>query len=204
MKISKYYRSFLRLPLNLANRKKLNNRDFSILCNNCVGGVISHELGQRFNSPTVNLFMSSEDYIKFLTRLTYYISVPIEEISSDKDYPVGIVDDIIIYFMHYTTFQKAVEKWNTRTKRLKMDNLYVILVEQSDCTENIVKSFCNLPYKHKIVLSTKSFPNCHCVNPISNCEAKFGGLIDICKYKSKFTGKRWLDEFDYVRFLNQR
>ena len=81
MYISKYYRALLRLPLNLANRKSLNNRDFSIICNNCVGGgVISHELGQRFNSPTVNLFMNHEDYIKFLTKLTHYTSVPLKEI----------------------------------------------------------------------------------------------------------------------------
>ena len=29
-------------------------------------GVLLHELGERFNSPTVNLFFGAEDYIKFL------------------------------------------------------------------------------------------------------------------------------------------
>lgn len=203
MFISKYYRALLRLPLNLVNRMRLKNKNFSILCNNCVGGVISHELGQRFNSPTVNLFMSSEDYIKFLTRLPYYITVPLKEIQSDKEYPVGVLNDIILYFMHYSSFEEASEKWHMRVKRLNMDNLYVILVEQQGCTENIVKSFCNLPYKHKAVLSTKMFSNCDCVYLMPNCEEEGGGLIDICRYKSKFTGKRWLDEFDYVNFLNQ-
>ena len=167
-------------------------------------GVVSHELGQRFNSPTVNLFMSSEDYIKFLTRLDYYISVQVEEIQSDKDYPVGILDDIKIYFMHYPTFEDAIEKWDSRIKRLRMDNLYVILVEQQDCTENIIRSFCNLPYKHKALLSTKKMLNHDCIYPIPDCEAENGRLIDICRYRSKFTGKRWLDEFDYVDFLNQK
>lgn len=202
MFISKYYRAFLRLPLNLANRKRLNNRNFSIICNNCVGGGISHELGQRFNSPTVNLFMSSEDYIKFLTRLTYYISAPLKEIHSDKGYPVGVIDDITLYFMHYISFEEAFEKWYTRVKRLNFDNLYLILVVQKGCTENIVKRFCNLPYKHKAVLSPKMFPNCDCVYPMPDCAAENGGLIDICRYKNKFTGYRWLDEFDYVSFLN--
>lgn len=36
MKISKYYRSFLRRKLNAENRKNLTNENFTILCNNCV------------------------------------------------------------------------------------------------------------------------------------------------------------------------
>ena len=204
MYISKYYRALLRLPLNLTNRRKLNNRYFSILCNNCVGGVISHELGQRFNSPTVNLFMSYEDYIKFLTRLSYYIAVQLKEIHSDMEYPVGMLDDITLHFMHYTSFEEASEKWYARVERLNMDNLYVILVAQKGCTENIIRRFCNLPYKHKVVLSAKTFRECNCVYPMPQCEDECGGLIDICQYKSKFTGKRWLDDFDYVNFLNQK
>lgn len=69
MKISKYYRAFLRTALNSENKKRLANRNFTILCNNCVGGVILHELGERFNSPTVNLFFGAEDYIKFWKNL---------------------------------------------------------------------------------------------------------------------------------------
>ena len=80
MKISKYYRAFLRTALNSENKKRLANRNFTILCNNCVGGVILHELGERFNSPTVNLFFGAEDYIKFLEKLDYYLSQTLERV----------------------------------------------------------------------------------------------------------------------------
>ncbi|MPN54610.1 hypothetical protein SDC9_202281 [bioreactor metagenome] len=30
-----------------------------------------------------------------------------------------------------------------------------------------------------------------------------GVVRDICQYKSAFSGRRWLDDFDYVSFLNQ-
>lgn len=89
MKISTYYRAFLRMALNAENKKRLSNRNFTILCNNCVGGVILHELGERFNSPTVNLFFGAEDYIKFLEKLDYYLSQTLVEVQSDKDYPVA-------------------------------------------------------------------------------------------------------------------
>lgn len=29
-------------------------RNISLLCNNCVGAMVLHDLGLRFNSPTVN------------------------------------------------------------------------------------------------------------------------------------------------------
>ncbi len=73
VKISKYYRTFLRRKLNAENRKRLKNKNFTVLSNNCVGGVILHELGERFNSPTVNLFFKAEDYLKFLENLDYYL-----------------------------------------------------------------------------------------------------------------------------------
>lgn len=61
-----------------------------------VWGVILHELGERFNSSTVNLFFSAEDYIKFLDKLDHYLSQTLVEVHSDKDYPVAKLDDITI------------------------------------------------------------------------------------------------------------
>jgi len=29
-------------------------------------------------------------------------------------------------------------------------------------------------------------------------------VMDLCKYKSKFTGRRWIDDYDYVGFLNMK
>lgn len=59
--------------------------------------MILHELGEHFNSPTVNLFFSAEDYLKFLNKLDYYLEQPLVEIESDKDYPVAKLDDITIW-----------------------------------------------------------------------------------------------------------
>ena len=47
MKISKYYRAFLRKKLNIQNQNRLTNKDFSILCNNCVGGGHTSRIGGK-------------------------------------------------------------------------------------------------------------------------------------------------------------
>lgn len=54
-KVTSEYRSQLRYKINQNNRLKLCIENFSIISSNCVGGVITHELGKRFLSPTINL-----------------------------------------------------------------------------------------------------------------------------------------------------
>jgi uncharacterized protein (DUF1919 family) len=49
--------------INPYHRRMLCNYDVSILCNNCVGAVIIHELGLQFRSPFVNLWLYPKDYI---------------------------------------------------------------------------------------------------------------------------------------------
>lgn len=204
MKISRYYRAFLRTKLNVENRERLKNKNLTILCNNCVGGVILHELGERFISPTVNLFLGAEDYIKFLENLDYYLQQTLVEVESKRGYPVAKLDDITIYFMHYSTFDEAKRTWEKRTARINKDNLYVILVQQNGCTEEVLTKFDKLSYKHKLALTARPMPDLECSYCIPGSEQPNGDVMDLCKYKGKFTGKRWIDDFDYVEFLNRQ
>lgn len=166
--------------------------------------MILHELGERFNSPTVNLFFGAEDYIKFLEKLDHYLGQTLVEAQSDKDYPVAKLDDITIYFMHYPSFDEAKRIWEKRTERINRDNLYVILVQQNGCTEELLKKFDELPYKHKLALTARSMPEIKCSYYISGSEQSNGDVMDLCKYKGKFTGRRWIDDYDYVGFLNMK
>ncbi len=204
MKLSKYYRAALRTKLNAENKKRLKNRNFTLLCNNCVGGVILHELGERFNTPTVNLFFDAEDYIKFLENLDYYLKQTLVEIQSNRGYPVAKLDDISIYFMHYSTFDDARRIWERRSARINRNNLYVMLVQKNDCTKELLKRFDKLPYEHKVALTAKPMQNIECAYCISGSEQSDRGVRDLCQYKGKITGKRWIDDFDYVGFLNMQ
>lgn len=38
------------------NRERLNCDDVTIISTNCTGGILYHDLGLEFKSPTVNLF----------------------------------------------------------------------------------------------------------------------------------------------------
>lgn len=63
-------------------KKKLNNTDFSIICNNCWGGFVYRYFGLPYLSPTVGLYFYSEDFIKFAKDIHKYITMPITIISA--------------------------------------------------------------------------------------------------------------------------
>lgn len=206
--MTKGYRTLLRYKLNRLNRKRLRNHDFSIISSNCVGGVISHELGEKFNSPTVNLYILPEDYIKFLKNLKFYINQAnlIEDFiqSKEKGYPVGMLADIRLYFVHYLTFYQAEQKWYERCKRINWSNLYIMMVERDSCTADNISEFDILPYNHKIIFTTSRRLDIKSSYYIPGTVDNNDEVIDLCLYKGKFTGKRWIDDFDYIDFLNDR
>ena len=51
LKLRKIVSPIFRPALNRRIRAKLEGIDFSILCNNCLGGVFYHDAGRSFTSP---------------------------------------------------------------------------------------------------------------------------------------------------------
>jgi uncharacterized protein (DUF1919 family) len=163
-------------------RNKLKNSDFTILCNNCVGGGIYHKFGLKYSTPTIGLFFFSEDYIKFLEQLPRYLKQPPtfsysselhptanELMTKTKVYPVARIDDIEVHFLHYKTAEEALEKWTRRIQRINWDNLYVVYsdgggaaagADSYDFKEEYFERFTRLPYKNKVFFSAKERGGC--------------------------------------------
>ena len=138
--------------------KFLKNKDFSLFSNNCNGGVVLRDLGVRFNSPFINLNVNPKDYVKYIKNLDYYNSLPLEvKMVEGIDYPIGTLGDLTIEFIHYKTCELAKQKWEERAKRINKDNLFIMLTEQHDCTEEIVREFDKLPYKNKVVFTYRKY-----------------------------------------------
>ena len=70
--------------------KKVKNKEFTLLANNCVGGQIYHDLGLKFLSPTINMFFKCDDYLLFLENLDEALNANIEQVfRKDVKYPIG-------------------------------------------------------------------------------------------------------------------
>lgn len=189
--------------INKRNRKRLIPRARSIIANNCIGGYISHYLKLQFASPTVNLFILPSDYTKMLQEFDKYFdpNAPITQVQSDKAYPVGDIYGCRIYFKHYADFNSAVQKWRERCKRINKDSLYVMMTDRDGCTFEDMKAFDALPYKNKVLFTCKERPDIVSAFYIRGFEEQ--SSVGQLQESMCITGKRHIDQFDYVSFLNQ-
>lgn len=138
----------------------------SIISNNCMGGVMYHRHNMPITTPTVKLEIMPEDYAKFCTNIHHYMDVEVMEYPelSEEDkakmirmydkipetYFFGKIDDIMIAFAHYDSFECAKRLWDRRRKRIEWDNLaYVMHMHyQGRGYEKEVQEFLDLNLPH--------------------------------------------------------
>lgn len=208
----------IRKKINLCKEKKYlkllrernQNTNPTIVCNNCVAGVIYHNLGLKFYSPTINLFIKGEEYLEFVKNFKYYSECDLVEIEDNsKEYPVGKLlakddnhIDIHIYFQHYSSFEEAKNKWIERYSRVNWNNIYYIWEFYDSIYDiNLMYDFDNLALDNKIILAHRKFDDLKNYFEIT-CYTDDKPTAKILDYMG-FSGKRYLEEFDYIHFLNQ-
>lgn len=196
-------KELLRKLHNKFQRLRLRNCDFTIIANNCIAGCVYHDLGLRFDTPTVNLYIPFPDYILFLKNLRQFVYAEFAELPSDNGHPVGLLGGVIhVYFLHYQSFNEGVESWKRRTERMHWDNLYVVLSERDGCREMDLHEFDLLPYRKKIAFTHIDYPSISNFFLIHGFE-KSKELGNIMDYQGMF-GRKYYDQFDWVKFLNQK
>jgi len=199
--ISKLIWKIGRIIRNKIKRKKLYNLTPTIISSDCNGAIILNDIGLKFNTPTVNLFMNAKDFVKFTSNLHEYLGEEhkLIEIESECDYPVGLLLDIKIYFMHYNSFDEAFSKWEERKKRVNWNNIFLMMTDRNNCEYEDLVEFDSLPY-NKVIFTKQKYSNIKSSFYISGFEEyeSVGVLSD----KKGLLGARYLDDFDYVGFLN--
>lgn len=164
--------------------------------------MVTHDLGVRLNTPTVNLFIYPKDYLAMLENLEQNIYAPIEDITGNSPYPVGLLaGSIHLYFQHYKSFDEAVECWRRRAPRLNMKNLFVVMIERDGCSYEDLKRFDALPYKNKLALTHKPYDDIVCARVISGYSDK--GEVGTITDSYGRLGRRLYDRFNWIEFLNQ-
>ena len=176
-----------------------------MLCNNCNGGIISHDLGLQFRAPTVNMFFYSDHFLRFCESFEYYIAQPLIPCENPRhkpqiEYPVCNLRDLELHFLHYSSFEQAKEKCDARTARLNRDNIFVMWTFFGGTDEQTMARFDQLPFKNKVAFTEKPFPQYKSAYYIRGFEEQGLGVL------SQFDGlrgKRVIDQFDYVNWFNE-
>ena len=144
----------------------------TIISNNCIAGSMLHDLGLRFNTPTVNLQILPREYIKFCRNLKHYMEAELVEYKHLSDlhkydlinmfghvpvneFPYGLCDDIIICFQHYSTFQEAKCSWDRRKKRIDYDHIGYIFYLAWEHDKHKAAQFLDLKLENSVVFTEK-------------------------------------------------
>jgi uncharacterized protein (DUF1919 family) len=156
--------SKLRHQYFLAKRKLdrlfLRNKDFSLFSNDCWGGELYQYFDLAYSTPFVGLYVMAPCYLKLLKNPKQYLGLSLsfakvskyEEVELTREkgthkFPVGVLDDIEIQFMHYKSEEEAKSKWERRVSRINWDNIFVKIDGSKDCaTYNLMKDFDSLSY----------------------------------------------------------
>lgn len=197
-------------------RFQLKNQDFSLICPTCIGGVISHHLGKQFLSPTINLWLTENDFYKFVMDLKWYIDSQVEYSHRDSiyDFPVGVIhgryqipeQDVFINFNHHKVFEEAVADWDKRKQRINWDNIYVIASTRGNCeSRDKIERWGNAYYiaKGVVCFTAGDYPDIPFALQLKAFKERdcCGSYMTeaISKYFKKLSYER---DFDYVRWLN--
>ena len=145
----------------------LENRDFSILANNCWGGIVSRDRRLPYNSPTCGTYFFSKDYLRFLSDVHRYLETELEELPvresryaeelislHGENVVLGRMEDVEVVLLHYPTFAEAKEKWDRRKARIRWDNLLVKYSDQNGFAPEDFETFRALPFANKLFLTT--------------------------------------------------
>lgn len=188
------------------NRRMLNNTDFSIISNNCWGGVCYEFFGLPKLSPTVGTYLYADDYVKMISNLQYYMSCDLKIIRAEEanhyedlkrakhtDVPIGRLDDVEIVFLHYKDGTVAKSKWERRVRRINWDNIIIKFSYMSNCSDKNIKDFQKISGVKKFCFVAKPFNN---MEDLILVPSRVGSKNDIGD--DVFDWNKYIDPFELI------
>lgn len=140
----------------IRNSKKIKNNDITLISQNCLGGVIYHDFGMPLNSPTINMFIEDENFVKLVENIEHYLSITpqpvcdryIDPIDPSIIYPKIRIDDIELCCLHYNDCNDAIDAWERRKARVNLNNI-VVIANSWNLHDNLdlIKRVCSTKYK---------------------------------------------------------
>lgn len=184
-------------------RAALTNTTPTFLCPNCIGGILFHDLGLQFQSPTVNLMMFQTDFAKFVLNLDHYLAQELAFFQHpDYSFPCARLGDITIHFTHYHTEEEAAQKWAERSARIDRDNLFVFLEERDGLTREDMLQLGRIHARGLVIFTANAYPDIPYALQIPKYASD--GEVGNVLAKSYLDDSREYEKyFDFVKWFNE-
>ena len=194
-------------PLAIRRREKMRdalaNTTPTFLCPNCIGGILFHDLGLQFRSPTINLMMSQTDFVNFVLYMDDYLA---QELSFFKhpeyDFPCAHLGNITLHFTHYHTEEEAARKWAERSARIDRDNLFVFLEERDGLTREDILWLGSMHARGLVVFTANAYPDIPYALQIPKyaADGEVGNILAKSYWDDSHEYEKY---FDFVKWFNE-
>ncbi|WP_280178263.1 MULTISPECIES: DUF1919 domain-containing protein [unclassified Lentimonas] len=166
-------------------------------------------LGRDYNTPFVGLFMMPECFTELVTNFEEYMEQEIRFVNeskypihdqqrkANKLYPIGMLGNCEIHFLHYENEQDALEKWNRRKQRIDTKHLYYVMVANGAYDEAMLTQFAGTNASNKVCFHREQGAKLPTGVYIPSEDPEMGNLYS--QYQ-RFVG--WFDFSDWI--LNRK
>ncbi|TRW26418.1 DUF1919 domain-containing protein [Flavobacterium zepuense] len=185
--------------------KKIKNKDFTIISDNCWGGNLYTQLKISYKTPTVGLGMGKHGYLNFIEKLNTQEATTFWQLSADRCYPlnprriypVGKTSLGTVHFLHYKEFDPAVRLFQIRYKKINWDNIfYKIDFELEFYTPEHIQRWNDMKIPNSIAFYSDR------VKKIWDGEIHNGVYINNWEAGSSYIFGNFQDTFNYIEWLN--
>ena len=153
----------------------------TFISQNCIGGVLYHDLGLKFLSPTINTFIPEPGFVKFVHNLYYYMEQELI-MHWGEEYPIGMLKDVEIHFMHYETCADAKEAWNRRKNRVNWNRIFVIGTDRDGFNDVVYANWKDISYPKVLFTTHQEYLEDAVCFPEYGEEMQIGDLIPERKF----------------------
>lgn len=207
-KIKKKIKDFYYKYTGMIKQKKIKDHNFTIISNNCFGGIIYRNYHIPYQSPTCGVYFMAPEYIKFIYNIEDYIYNEIDEVkienSKYKDYLIenkydgiiGKIKDIEICFLHFKDINEVNEKWKRRAQRINWKRIIYKFNDQNLCTYKELMEFEKFNAKNKICFTAKKYKNINSIQLEQYCNQKY--VLSDTKERDY---KKYINIVDYINKL---
>lgn len=188
-------------------RRLLYKKDVpTIISNDCIAGEIYHLMNMPFLSPTINMVITPNDFLKLCQNPERYFNIEGKGLfynilplgTQPEDFKMGIpamkIDDITVTFAHPNgKSAELIERWNMKRREINWNNMiFVFRANHIAVPGDFIHEFSKLKEKHLIMTYGENGVIYRNIDQLFLSEYIFG------------TGRAIENDFDLLGWLNQK
>lgn len=158
-----------RLAWKITQRARFHNEHFCIISQNCIGGVMYHDLGLEFTSPFINCLVKGDNMVRLCSEPERYLSMKpcierFEESLAYPRHPILRLGDVEVHFPHTDNGEQALAAWKRRVTRIP-GGAKIIVATSWDLNEDLlaIEALRRLPLRKVIFVDRPELSGENCV-----------------------------------------